>query len=192
MSNIFKFISVAVVAVAFIGCNGHKSKKSLQSNQQPSQQLQQSPMMGQGQQAPQDVNVSDKEADEFADAAVKAQEVQLKAQKKMIGAIKDQGLDLKTYQKIATQSAQGGKATNNVSKKDMQKYQKATYKIKKIQKNTQKKVTDAVKGTGMDMQRFQEISHAAQRDTTLQNKIRNKIRKKMDSSGDMQTQPPSK
>src|SRR5699024_5738281 len=138
-------------------------------------QQQQSPMMGQGQQAPQDVNVSDKEADEFADAAVKAQEVQLKAQKKMIGAIKDQGLDLKTYQKIATQSAQGGKATNNVSKKDMQKYQKATYKIKKIQKNTQKKVTDAVKGTGMDMQRFQEISHAAQRDTTLQNKIRNKI-----------------
>jgi hypothetical protein len=191
MSNILKTVSVVVLALAFVGCHNNKSEKSPQPNQQQPQAQQQSPMMGQRQQAPSNVKVSDKEADKFADAAVNAQKVQMNAQKKMIGAIKDQGLDLKTYEKIA-QSSQGGNAANdnNVDKKTMKKYQKATDSIKKIQKNTQKKITDAVNDAGMKMQRFQEISRATQQDTALQNKIRQKIQKKMDKNG-MPQQPQS-
>jgi hypothetical protein len=184
MSHTLKSLFVVALAIAFIGCNKHKSSKTSQSSQQ------QQPQIGQGQQSPPDVNVSDKEADKFADAELNAQKVQMKAQKKMVGAIKDQGLDIKTYQKIAAQSSQGGKATGKVSSKKMKKYQKAQDNIKEIQKNTQKEIADAVNDAGMKMQRFQAINQAAQQDTALRKKLMQKIQKKMGNNGAMQQQAP--
>ncbi len=184
MSHTLKSLFVVALAIAFIGCNKHKSSKTSQSSQQ------QQPKIGQGQQPAPDIDVSDKEADKFADAEVKAQQVQMNAQKKMVSAIKDQGLDIKTYQKIAAQSSQGGKASNKVSDEKMKKYQKATDNLKKIQKDTQKEIADAVNDAGMKMDRFQKISQAAQQDTSLRKKLMQKIEKKMGNSGGAQQQAP--
>lgn len=198
MNTILKYSLSIALAVALIGCQNDSSEESA-PQQSPQQSQQQSDQLGQMQQqsAP-EVDLSDEEAQTFADAAMSAQEVQMGAQKEMVQIIKDEGLDVETYQQIAkSQQQQMGQGQqgqssppSDVSESDMEKYQNAQESLKEAQADIQDKVASAVEDEGMEMQRFQEISKAAQQDTQLQKQIRQKMQEKMGSQGGMQQQQP--
>lgn len=192
MTNIPKYLFFFVLIIAFTGC---QSDTSDNSEQQPSQQqTQQQPgQLGQMQQqsAP-DIDVSDSEVQAFVEAVMNAQEIQMKAQKKMIGIIQDEGLDVETYQKIA-QSSQPGQPPqgDGFSEDQMAKYESATSALQKAQGEIQKEVTAAIEETGMEMQRFRKISRAAQQDPELQKRVQSRIQEETGGMPGMQQQPPA-
>lgn len=184
MTNTIKYFSIILLAVAIIGCQNdskNKSQKQKQQRQNPMGQMQQ-------QQAP-DVDVSDEEAATFADAAMNAQKVQMQAQKKMMGIIQDEGLDIQTYQKIAQSQQMGQGDSTQFSESQMEKFDAATSSIQELQTEIRDSVTKAIEDAGMEMQRFQDISRAAQQDSALQMQIQQQIQNKM--GGQMQQQPAS-
>lgn len=191
MSNFFKTFSTLILAVALLGCQNDSPEEAAQ--QQPQQQQSQQPgQLNQMQQQAPDVDVSDEEAGTFADAAMEAQQIQMQAQQRMMGVIKNEGLDIQTYQTIARSTQTGGQAPDSISESDMEKYRNATDSLKKVQSEIQKKVTAAVEDAGMQMERFRKISRAAQQDTALQKQIQQQLREKMGQGGPggMQQQPP--
>lgn len=196
MTNFFKYLSTIVLAVALLGCQNDTQEETppQQPQQQSQQQTQQPGQLGQQQPSAPDVDVSDEEAGTFADAAMEAQQIQMQAQQKMVGIIEDEGLDVQTYQTIAQSTQSGGQAPDSISDGDMQKYQNATESLKEVQSEIQEEVTNAVENAGMEMQRFQEISKAAQQDQELQKQIQQKLQEKMGQQGGpggmQQQQPP--
>lgn len=202
MTSITKYFATLVMVVALIGCQNDGSddttaQQSPQQQEQQTQQGQQPDQMGQMQQqeAP-DVDVSDEEAATFAEAAMSAQEIQMEAQKKMIGIIEEEGLEVETYQKIAQSQQmgqQGGQdGAGDFSDEDMEKYDAATAAMEEMQSDIQDDVSAAIEDAGMEMQRFQDISRAAQQDSALQMQIQEEIQEQM--GGQMQQpqqqQPP--
>lgn len=182
MTNILKYLSSLVLVLTLIGCQDDTPEETAQQapqQEQPQQQPDQ--QMGQMQQpsAP-DIDVSDDEVETFVDAAVDAQEVQMKAQEKMVGIIEDEGLDVQTYQKIAqsTQMGQSGDQTD-INAEQMEKFESASESLQEAQGEIQQEVVAVVEDAGMEMQRFQQISQATQQDPELQQKIQEKMQEKM-------------
>ena len=193
----FKYLSALVLTIALIGCQSDTPEKTPQQQspqqQQPQQQQQQPQQqpgqMGQMQQQAPDVDLSDEEAGQFADAAINAQEIQKGAQKKMVGIIKDEGLDIETYQKIAKSSQMGqSPEESNVTESQMEKFKSASESINEAQQEIQQEITAAIEETGMEVQRFQTINQAVRQDPELQKQIQQKIQEKVGGPG-MQ-QPP--
>lgn len=182
MTSILKYaLSFTLVVALLIGCQDDSPDNTAQQTQQQPGQLQQM------QQSAPDVELSDKEAAVFAKAAMAAQKVQMESQKKMIGIIQDEGLDVKTYQQIA-KATQMGQSQDTVSDSNMEKYNNATDSIMVVQKKIQERVKQIIEDTGMEMQRFRKISLAARQDTQLQKQIQQQIREQMSGSGMQQQQ----
>ena len=196
MTDILKYLSPFLLVFIFIGCQDDTETSGETAQQAPQQkQMQQQPnQMGQMQQpSAANIDVSDEEAEAFVDAAVEAQEVQQKAQEKMVGIIEDKGLDVETFQKIAqsTQPNQPGQSNQqaDVSEEQMRKYENASKALQEAQGEIQQDVFAAVKESGMEMQRFQEINQASQQDPELQQKLQQKMQEKMQDSQDGLQQP---
>ena len=187
MTSITKYFATLIMVVALIGCqnNGSDDTTGQQSQQQTQNQM--GPM--QQQQAP-DVDVSDEEAATFADAAMSAQQVQMQAQKKMMGIIQEAGLDIQTYQKIAQSQQMGQGDSTQFSASEMEKFDTATSSIEELQTEIRDSVTKAIEDAGMEMQRFQDISRAAQQDSALQMQIQQQIQDKMGGQMQQQQAPP--
>ncbi|WP_440999434.1 DUF4168 domain-containing protein [Fodinibius sp. SL11] len=186
MTNTLKYLSTILLAIALIGCQNNGSDDTTGQKSQQQQRNQMGPM--QQQQAP-DVDVSDEEAATFADAAMNAQQVQMQAQKKMMGIIQEEGLNIQTYQKIAQSQQMGQGDSTQFSEDQMKKFDAATSSIQELQAEIRDSVTKAIEDAGMDMQRFQDISRAAQQDSALQMQIQKQIQEQM--GGQMQQAPPS-
>lgn len=170
---------------------GPQSSQSAPQGQQG--QTQQPGAMGQMQQSAPEVDLSDEEADIFTDAVMDAQKIQMQAQQKMRGIIQDEGLDVKTYQKIAQASQMGqSPEESGVSDSDIEKFESANEEMQKVQKDIQNQVAQAVNDAGMEMERFQTINRAIQQDPELQKQIQQKMQEKMGGSGGIpQQQPPT-
>lgn len=185
MIHFFKYISIFALAITFLGCQNDSFDK--QPKQQQSQQ--QGPLGQMQQQQVPDVDVSDEEAATFADAAMNAQQVQMEAQRKMMGIIQDEGLDIQTYQKIARSQQMGQGDSVQFSESEMEKFDAATSALQELQTEIRDSVTKAIEDAGMNMQRFQDISRAARQDSALQMQIQQKIQEKMGVQ--MQQQAPT-
>lgn len=121
------------------------------------------------------IEVGDKELDKFVNAVDKVKELQKNAQKDMIDAIKSEGLDTKQFVQIRnSQNNPKADASDKFSKDQVESYNKAKEKLAEIQKETQKKQVDAIKSEGMDVNRYVQIAKAAQNDSSLLQRIKDK------------------
>lgn len=184
-----RYLSTFVLAVALLGCQSDSSQQSNQQSAQQSQQPQQQGQLGLNQQSAPEVDVSDKEVNVFAKAAMKAQKIQMQSQKKMVSAIQDEGLDVQTFQ-VISRTTQMGQAPDSISSEQMDKFDSANKSLKKIQTDIQNQISSIVEDAGMEMQRFQKISRAAQQDTQLQRRIQQKLREQMMGGQGMPQQAP--
>jgi len=175
MDKFYKSLLLFALVTGLMGCHSGKNKSPQKKQSSSKGSPHKLSLRGNQKPAPQ-VNLSDKEAGQFAQAAMNAQKVQMQARQKMMGIIKKDGLDLKTYQKIAAAKHKGktGKASG-ISKSNMKKFQQASQDMKKAQSGIRKKIKAAIEKSGMKMKRFRKISRAARQDTTLQHKIRKQI-----------------
>ncbi len=194
MTHTLKYISSLILVITLVSCQSDDTSDQTAQQQAPQQQQQQSQQMpgqmGQQQSAP-DVDLSEEEAETFADAIIAAQKVQAGAQQELVSIIEDEGLDIETYQKIAQASQQGQEPADSVIEDgDMDKFDSANESIKEAQQGIQSDVADAVEEAGMEMERFQEINRAVQQDPELQKQIRQKLQEKMGGM-QQQQQPPS-
>ncbi|WP_185958419.1 DUF4168 domain-containing protein [Fodinibius sediminis] len=169
-----KYFSILAVVLALIGCQNDAEDSTSPS---PQQQQQSPNPMGQLQQPAPDIEVSDEEAETFVDAAMGAREVQMKARETMIGVIESEGLNIETYQKIAQSNQMGQQAqdSTNISDEQMEKFQNVSDSLQQVQGEIQQEVIAAVEEAGMEIQRFQQISQAAQQDPELRQKIQSKM-----------------
>ena len=187
MNTFLKILSVIILSIGLIACQGDDSSEQTQEQmqqpqQQPSQQDQQNPLGQMQQQQAPDIDVSDKEAEKFVDAAMNVQEIQMQNQQKMIGLIEDEGLDVETFQKIA-EATRTGKSTEDISDSDMEKFESASKSIQEAQGDVQKKIPEAIEEAGMKVERFQQISMATQQDAELRKQLQEKMQKRMGQQG---------
>lgn len=193
MTHTLKYISSLILVITLVSCQNDDTSDQTAQQQAPQQQQQSQQMPGQmGQQSAPDVDLSEEEAETFADAIIAAQKVQAGAQQELVSIIEDEGLDIETYQKIAQASQQGQEPADSVIEDgDMEKFDSANSSIKEAQQGIQSDVADAVEETGMEMERFQEINRAVQQDPELQKLIRQKLQEKMGGMQQQPQQPPS-
>jgi len=169
MNTFSRILFGMVLVITLMGCQEDESGEKPDQQQNP---------LGQMQQPASDVELKEGEAAKFVDAAMNAQEIQMQNQQKMIGIIEDEGLDVESFQRIA-RAIQQGQAADSVSDSDMEKFESANESMEAAQGNVQEKITKSIEETGMDIERFQQISQAAQQDPELRKKIQQKFQEKV-------------
>lgn len=187
-----KYLSVLILALSFIACQSDSEESPEGMEQQPQQQQQQNPSgdqppMGQQGEAP-DIDVSDEELDNFTEAISAAQEVQMEFQQEMVEMMEAEGMDIETFNQIA-QSEQMGQSTDDldISDEDMENFEAISAKIEEEQAGVEAAIEEAVEGTGMEMERFEEINQAIQQDPELQQRIQERMQDMQPQEGQ---QPP--
>ena len=114
------------------------------------------------------IKVSDQELESFVDLQEKLGAIQDTARQNMVAAIRDVGLDLNTYNKIAKQIKSAKSMDDiNASKEQVQQVQNASGEVQQIQRNMRQKQQKAINEEEMSLQRFQEIRQAAMQNPKL-------------------------
>ena len=173
-----KYISTLVIALSFIAC---QSDSSMDQAQQQQQQQPQDPMaeqtqpeFGQGESA--EVDLSDEELEQFVEAIVSAQELQMESQEEMMEIVEGEGISVEMYNQI-TQAQQMGQTEEEIdaSAEDMENYNNALQKIMEVEERMEPQMVAAIEETGMSMERYQEINMAVQQDPALQQRIQQEL-----------------
>lgn len=152
-------------------------QKDSQSTQR--QQKQPSPQQpGQMQQKAPDIEVSDNDLEQFVNLQEDLMAIRKNARKKMTEAIQDNGIDIQTFNKISKQM-QNAESMKDVdaSKSEVQKFQKASKSVMKVQKSIQKEQQKAIDDQDLSVDRFRKIQQAAMQDPKLQKRVQNMMKK---------------
>ena len=174
-------ILTAVITVGLIGASALQAgkKKEAPAEKRPSKakqkQLMQQMMKQRKQEAP---DVSKKEMKRFAETLQSLQTMQRSMQTKMRKAVSDSGLSVEEYKQIAQAKQQGGKPgegkkqdDKSIKKADEKKFAAAQQNLRKVQKNSGKKMRSIVKDNGFELQRFDKISRALRYDKELRQRF---------------------
>lgn len=113
----------------------------------------------------QDIDVSKKEMKRFVDASVELQTVQQDAQKRMMKAIQDNGMDVQRFSEIE-QATRSGKEVD-MSAKEEKAYEKTSATVQQEQMKIQQEALNIIKEHDFDRQRFMQISQALRSDKEL-------------------------
>ncbi len=132
---------------------------------------------------------TDDELGLFVDALIKIQELQQAEQPKMLAVIEEHGLTVDRFNMLAQQMQQTGKAEG--TPEEQQAFQTITQKFNEMQKAMEPSYEAAVKETGMDVGKYQQINMDAQQNPPLAQKIQMMIMAKMGPPpGAIQGAPP--
>jgi len=115
-------------------------------------------------------DVTDQEIKQFASAFQQVQRVDQKAQKTMIKAVQDEGLEVQRFNEIQ-QAQQDPNQEVNATNEEMKKYEVTTRELEKIQGQAQQEMQEKITEEGLTVPRYQEISAAIQASPELQEKL---------------------
>lgn len=148
-----------------------------QSPAQPAQPSQSQPSTQPPAQQPAQTQVSEKELKQFASAVKKLQPIQENAQNQIVQAIQQEELSEKRFGEIY-QSRRNPQAqpTAKITPDENKKFDQANAKIEKIEQSTQGQMEQAVKGEGLDIQRFNQIFLTLRQNPDLLQKVREMIK----------------
>lgn len=144
-----------------------------QSQTQPTQPSQSQPPARQ----PAQSQVSQKELQQFANAVKKLQPIQENAQNQIVQVIQQENLSEKRFGEIY-QSRRNPQAqpTAKITPEENKKFDQANAKIEKIEQSTQGQMEQAVKGEGLDIQRFNQIFLSLRQNPDMLQKVREMIK----------------
>lgn len=115
-------------------------------------------------------DVSDEDLQLFVNAIKLMQNVEMKAQQKMISAVEETGLDVQSYNELQ-QTMQNPEQAEELSEDDKQKFNTATSAIQQIQMETQVELEEQIKEAGLTVEKYQEIGAIVQNSPELQQKV---------------------
>lgn len=113
--------------------------------------------------------VSKEELKKFVDIQLIIQEMNQEIQPMMLEAIEDNGFDPQRYIELNQADEMGQEM--DASKDEIERYQMAKESIQELQRDANQQIADSVEESGLDMDRYQEINMAVQRDPQLQAKM---------------------
>ena len=177
-----KILGTFVIGVMLLaGCQGGSKNSENGGNQTGGEQQDpsaQQQMPGQMQQ-PQNIDVKDQEIQKFVDAAMEIQKLNQQMQQEVGKAVQDEGMKQERFNEIhrSQKSQQPGQA--NATDQEMQQYQNILDKLEQVQSGAQEDMRKVIEGSGLSMQRYQQIATAAQQDTTLMKRIQQQMRSSM-------------
>ncbi|TCO09199.1 DUF4168 domain-containing protein [Natronoflexus pectinivorans] len=113
---------------------------------------------------------SEDQIDQFVNAVVKVIPIQEAAEEKMIDKIEEEGMDLDTFNAIATQLQTTGDV-QGVDEAEITKFQTISQSLQQIQMEIQGDVMEAIQEEGMDLDLYQGIMAAYQSNPAVRQQI---------------------
>ncbi|ASB50688.1 DUF4168 domain-containing protein [Alkalitalea saponilacus] len=113
---------------------------------------------------------SEDQIDQFVNTVVKVIPIQEAAEEKMIDKIEEEGMDLETFNAIATQLQTTGDV-QGVDEAEITKFQTISQSLQQIQMEIQSDVMEAIQEEGMDLDLYQGIMAAYQSDPVVRQQI---------------------
>ncbi|TVR80637.1 MAG: DUF4168 domain-containing protein [Saprospirales bacterium] len=110
--------------------------------------------------------VSKEELKKFVDIQLLIQEMNQEIQPMMLEAIQENGFDPQRYIELNQADEMGHEM--DASEEEIERYQMAKESILELQQEANQQIADSVEESGLDMDRYQEINLAIQRDPQLQ------------------------
>lgn len=143
---------------------------SLSTQAQAQQTTSQAPALAQAQ-------VSTADLQKFAIAIQKLQVIQRNSQVEIARVIQREGLSVKRFKQIyQTQRDLQARKTLVVAQQERQRFELAIAKISQIQNKTQSVMLKAIQDSGLQVQRFNQIFAAIQKNPTLQQRVQQMLR----------------
>ncbi len=144
----------------------------------PPPAAQQEPAPGLQQQPPESLEVSDEELRRFAAAVAEVQQIQLRMQGEIEGAITESDLSRERFVEIFESSrTQGAQDTSDVTESEQQEFDSLVEAIAALQMSSQQSMIEAVRETGMELERFNQILAAVQSDPSLMERLQPHLEK---------------
>ncbi|SFW42415.1 protein of unknown function [Sinomicrobium oceani] len=116
------------------------------------------------------VEVSDAELGKIAAAFQGVQEINVKAQQKMVKTVEDKGFDIDRFNELY-QASQTPEQDVEASTDEKEKFGQVMNEMQKMQSGFQKEMEDAITKEGISLDRYQEVAVALQTDTDLQQRL---------------------
>lgn len=118
-------------------------------------------------------DVSKEEIKDFIEAANKIRPLQTEARQEIEGAIQSSSMDVQRFQEISqAQRNPSANGDTEISQEEQSTFDSLSQESRKIQRETQAKMKKEVEATGMNWQKFQQISLALRQNPDLQDKVK--------------------
>jgi len=132
-------------------------------------------------------SISDSELQLFADASQQAQSIQMDARQQIQQIVSDEGMKFSRFQKIMM-SKQNPKMAKqvNVTDDEQKTIDNMKPKIMQVQQDSQQKMMKAIKSSGLELQRFQQIFKALRQNKELLQRYRGLVQQDSSSSNQQQ------
>lgn len=179
----FKILGTLAISLLVItGCKNSGNQQSTDGGQEtPTQQApagSNQSMPGQMQQ-PADIDVSTKEIQQFVSAAQSIQGINQKAQQKVGKAVEDEGMSQRRFSEIRQSQQSQNQGQANATEEEMEQYRNIMQTLQNMRTGMRDNMENAIKQSGLTMQRYQQIAKAAQTDTALMKRIQQKLQSSM-------------
>lgn len=125
----------------------------------------------QQQQALPQTDYSDSQIERFVDASVKINEIQQGAQVEMVEIIEGQGLNVETFNEMASQQRNPNQEAMSVSDEDKMAFGQAMQQIQALQLELQQEMESAIIASDLQLEEYNEIMQAYQQNPELQQKV---------------------
>lgn len=112
-------------------------------------------------------DVSEEELKQFASAFMQVQSLNKQVQQDMVNTVEDEGLNVKRYSEIQ-QAQQDTSLESGTTTKELENYESATQKLKKVQVQARQEMKAKIIEEGLTINRYEEIAAIIQNDTELQ------------------------
>ena len=113
---------------------------------------------------------SDDEFRKFALVFTEIQNIDQKSQEKMVGVVKNEGIDIQRLNEFVNASQDPGKEIN-ATEEELKSFASAVQEIEKIQNEAQQEMEEALTTNDLTIERYQEILMAVRNDSKLQQKL---------------------
>ena len=129
-------------------------------------------------------NFEKKELDNFLNANLKINEIQMDAQGEMMKVIEEEGISVEKFNEIASAQQNPDSTAAKPDPKEVESFQKAAEKITGMQPAIEEKMVKAVEGEGLDVETYQQIAQAYQQSPKVKGELDELMKEKQAQKAD--------